>query len=135
MARILIVEDEMLIGMALEAALKAEGYETRHVTDGQKALAALEEFHPDVILTDYMMPRMDGEALIQAVRSKPDARETPIILMSAIPEETFVAKETDYDLFLQKAFRYTVLLEMLERVLDNGDPMPDTEDGGEPKRG
>lgn len=124
MTRILIVEDEVLIGMALDLALKAEGYETRHVTDGQKALAALGEFHPDVVVTDYMMPRMDGAALIEAIRNMPEAKGMHIILMSAIPEETINTKKLGYDAFLQKAFRYAVLREMLERVLKKGAAPP-----------
>jgi len=63
--------------------LLSEHYEVHGVADGQAALDAARELHPDLIVSDVMMPRLDGFGLIRAVRADPQLRAIPIILLSA----------------------------------------------------
>ena len=65
------------------ARLLGQHYSVVTVADGDAALAAIRAQQPDLVLTDVMMPKMDGFALLQAVRHDPQVRATPVILLSA----------------------------------------------------
>ncbi len=117
MARVLIVEDEFLIAMSLAAALEAEEHEVRQARDGRSALGILPEFKPEVVVTDYMMPRMDGAALIRQIRNMPELDGVRIVMMTAIPEETLAPQHLAYDAYLAKPFREADLVALIDRVL------------------
>lgn len=82
-ARILVVDDEEDKRMLLAYALETEGYEVRTADDGEAGLRAVEEHQPDLIITDVMMPRMDGYEMIRRVRSNPQTKFIPVIIQSA----------------------------------------------------
>ena len=78
--RILIVDDEPVIAESLDEMLRGWGYETAIAADGAAGLAAVEEFHPSVVVSDVYMPRLDGFALLREVRElHPD---TAVILLT-----------------------------------------------------
>ena len=79
--RILVVDDEANAREALAELLSDEGYETAMASDGLKALAALQSFDPDVVLTDLKMPGLDGIGLLE--RGRPVAPHTSFIVMTA----------------------------------------------------
>ncbi len=117
MARILIAEDEFLIAMSLAAALEAEDHNVRQAKDGRQAVEVLREFTPDVVVTDYMMPRMDGAELIRTIRGTPGMDGVRVVLMSAVPETTLAPQRLGYDAFLSKPFRETDLVTLIGRIL------------------
>lgn len=82
MKTILIVDDEYLIAEILGYALEDEGFQVRKASNGIKALAALKDAPVQLIITDYMMPLLNGEELARALRKDPAWRMLPIILMS-----------------------------------------------------
>ena len=81
-ARILLADDNADMRQYLRRLL-AESYEVQTVSDGEEALAAVRINPPDLILTDVMMPRLDGLGLLQALRSDPLTRSIPVIILSA----------------------------------------------------
>ena len=83
-SRILVVDDEKNIVDIIKYNLKKEGYEVMTAGDGEEALILNEEFKPDIILLDIMMPKLDGYAVCRKVREKYD---TPIIMLTARAEE------------------------------------------------
>ena len=83
-SRILVVDDEKNIVDIIKYKLKKEGYEVMTAGDGEEALRLNEEFKPDIILLDIMMPKLDGYAVCRKVREKYD---TPIIMLTARAEE------------------------------------------------
>ena len=83
MSRILIVDDEPNIVLALELLMKKEGYEVRAVADGERAVQAAKEFRPDLILLDIMMPKMDGYEVCQSIRSDAQLKDVSIIMLTA----------------------------------------------------
>ncbi len=84
MARsILVVDDEPAIAALVAEALADEGYDVRHAPDGLAALAEVDRAPPDLILSDVMMPRLDGEALARRLREH--GHRLPVVLMSAVP--------------------------------------------------
>ena len=80
---VLVVDDEPDKRLLLAFALKSEGYEVYTADDGAEGLAAVEEHQPDLIVTDVMMPRMDGYEMIRRVRGNPRTRFIPVIIQSA----------------------------------------------------
>jgi CheY-like chemotaxis protein len=86
---ILIVEDIPHILELLEVTLKFKGYDVVTARNGDEALEYIASEQPALILTDILMPKLDGYALAQRVRSNPDTRHIPIIFVSA----TFITEE------------------------------------------
>src|SRR5690606_40759610 len=82
---VLVVEDEPGILSAMKLLLELEGYRVLCASNGEEALAVLTIETCDLIVTDYMMPRMTGGQLIKKLRSDPEQRNIPIILVSAVP--------------------------------------------------
>jgi two-component system, OmpR family, response regulator VicR len=84
MKKILVVDDEKPIADILQFNLKKEGYEVVCAYDGNEALRKVEEFHPDLILLDIMLPQRDGMEVCREVRKK---YEIPIIMLTAKDSE------------------------------------------------
>ena len=84
---ILVVDDEPDKLEMLAVALRTEGYGVHTARDGEEGLAAVEAHQPDLIVTDVMMPRMDGYEMARRVRSNPQTRFIPIIIQSAARHE------------------------------------------------
>jgi len=82
MNTILIVDDEYLIADILGFALEDEGYLVEKASNGSKALEALKEKRVQLVITDYMMPLLNGEELVRAMREDPALSDLPVILMS-----------------------------------------------------
>lgn len=85
--RILLVEDSSTMRRMLSMKLQDEGYEVSTANDGQEGLAkAAEEPHPELILTDFEMPEMDGAGLCRAVKADKTLRAIPILLLTTLAE-------------------------------------------------
>jgi DNA-binding NtrC family response regulator len=80
-AKILVVDDEAAARTALADLLKAEGYSVETAGDGFKALGRISTFEPDLVLTDFNMPGMDGVELM--TKLKEQNAELPVVLMTA----------------------------------------------------
>src|SRR5205823_5621991 len=70
----------------LAATVRREGYRVIEAMDGETALAVAREWHPDVITLDVLMPRMDGWAVLTAIKSDPELAETPIIIVTVLED-------------------------------------------------
>lgn len=91
-AKILIADDEPNIVISLEYLMKREGYDVIVARDGVQALAAVIRERPDLVLLDVMMPLMSGFDVCQQVRSTPEVKDTPIVMLTAKGRDTDVAK-------------------------------------------
>ena len=83
MAKLLIVDDEVDILASYEIILRLEGFEVDTAPHGAAALAKIAEAKPDLVITDWMMPVMDGVELICRLKDKPCTRALPVLLLSA----------------------------------------------------
>lgn len=81
--RVLVVDDDPDKRELLKVTLALEGYEVRTATNGREALAAIASFQPDLIISDVMMPEVNGFELARQIRENPQTRYIPIILQSA----------------------------------------------------
>lgn len=115
MKRILIVDDEPDILEALEAILEMEGFVVDTATTGQHALERISAVAPDVVLTDVMMPVMNGIELLQRLKAHPEYQAIPVIVTSAgsIGAEALRGSEA----FLKKPVDLDVLMRTIERAL------------------
>ncbi len=86
--RVLIVEDESALVTLLRYNLEREGFEVGEATDGEEALVSVAEHKPDLILLDWMLPKMSGIEVCRQLRRKAETRATPIIILTAKGEET-----------------------------------------------
>ena len=83
MKRILIIEDDLLVRSIYRRKFEISGYKVETAEEGTAALALLPEFRPDVIQVDIMLPGMDGVEVIRQIRSWPDFKLTPILVLSS----------------------------------------------------
>lgn len=116
-AHILVVDDEAGPRSTICSLLKLEGYTVTTASNGREGLAQVEAQSPDLVITDYAMPHMDGLDMIQYIRSHPVRYgERLILLMSTyLPPETSMADLGDS--FIAKPITMPRLLEIVELLL------------------
>lgn len=81
--RVVVAEDDAEIRMLVTTLLQTRGYEVHEATNGNQALEVIYRIHPHAIILDRMMPQMDGDTVLQAVRNDPTLGATPIIMLTA----------------------------------------------------
>jgi two-component system response regulator AtoC len=119
--RVLVVDDEQSLRKVLSATLQREGYEVEVASDGEEALAALERDGADVVVTDLVMPRMDGLTLLRkVVKSHPDV---PVIVVTAhgkIDSAVTAMKAGAFD-FVTKPFEHADLKAIIAKAARQSD--------------
>lgn len=118
--KVLVIDDSNTIRSTSETFLKELNYEVSTAENGIDALIKIQGFKPDIIFTDIMMPEMDGYATIALLRSNPDTRATPIVVLSSKSGVFDVARArligcNDY---LVKPFSKGKLQEMISLYVD-----------------
>jgi CheY-like chemotaxis protein len=113
---VLVVDDEPDVRTSLSLILRMEGYRVIAAAQGQVALELIEEEVPDIVLTDFMMPWMNGRELIREIRRRDATRHVPAIIMSGVtPGEPEL-----WDAYLRKPMEIAGLLNTIERLLRAG---------------
>jgi len=114
---VLLVEDDASVRSTLAAILHDEGCDIIIAPNGFDALVSLDHHDPDVVVLDWMMPVVDGQNFLQALRTEYDKR-TPVLVISAgrVKEETAIAAGADA--YLQKPFDIDDLLRVMHGLLD-----------------
>lgn len=123
MPRILLADDSVTMQKVVELVLTGEGYEVRSVPNGEDALAAMEEFHPDIILADTDMPVLNGYQVSKRVKDSPYFRDIPVILLASAfePLDEALAAEAGADGTLIKPFESEDLLGKITSLLSAGE--------------
>jgi CheY-like chemotaxis protein len=120
---ILIVDDEFGLAEMLREMLREAGFDVTLAINGRLALEILKEGKVDLVLTDMMMPVMDGAELAAAMRGDDKHRDTPIIMMTSLPTVRPQPRGL-FDAVLRKPFTPDLLLETLASCLPNGGEAP-----------
>ena len=113
MVRVLVVEDEMPILMGMKDNLEMEGYEVATATDGEKALALIKRFKPDLIVLDIMLPKIDGFEICRRVREEKSQAGIIIVSVKKSASDKVYGLELGADDYIAKPFS---LIEFLARV-------------------
>jgi len=117
MQTVLVVDDEFGIGEVLEAILTDEGYRVVTAINGNHALERLAGNRVDLILSDLMMPVMDGAVLFKALQADKRYARIPFVLMCSLPESNIQSRIKGYTAFLHKPFKVDDVLEVVQQVL------------------
>ena len=116
---IMVAEDELAVCELLRYNLEREGYQVSIANDGDEALLLLEESAPDLLLLDWMLPKTAGIEVCRRVRSRPETKNLPIIMLTARAEETDRIRglDTGADDYVTKPFSTTELMARIRAVL------------------
>ncbi len=122
--RILIIEDEEALTLLLRYNLEAAGYEVEAVPRGDEADLCLKEGAPDLVILDWMLPGLSGIELCRRLRSRPDTRQLPIIMLTARGEESERVRglSTGADDYIVKPFSIPELLARVAALLRRASP-------------
>ncbi len=117
--RILIVEDEEALAQLLQYNLDREGYKTIRAADGEEAMLLADEESPDLVILDWMLPKLSGIEVCRRLRANRKTRNTPIIILTARAEETDRIRglDTGADDYLVKPISMTELAARVRAVL------------------
>ncbi len=113
--RILVMDDDDDTLAILRMVLKKEGYKVDLATDGMEGLKLLRERHHDLVISDVMMPKLDGYRFVETVRQDPSIRATPVILITAKKEteDKVAGLEKGADDYITKPYN---LVELRARI-------------------
>lgn len=91
-AKILIVEDDRYISKMYQLKLSLDGFDVQVADNGRIGIEKVKEFRPDIILTDILMPEVDGFEVIKQVKADEELKEIPILIMSNLGQEDNIQK-------------------------------------------
>lgn len=116
MTKVLYVEDEALLAISMETVLLDAGYIVALAHDGEEGVAQAVSFLPEVIVTDYMMPRMDGPSMLKELENR--GLKVPVVLTTAVPEQDITDDvRSQFDVYLPKPFSERDLLAAVNGLL------------------
>ena len=119
MKKILIVEDQEDIREVIRITLELENFELHEAADGVEGLRLAGNLRPDLVLSDVMMPGMDGLQLCQRIKGDPGLKRTKVVLLSARgqPEDRRAGASAGADAYLAKPYGPLELLATVKRVI------------------
>jgi DNA-binding NarL/FixJ family response regulator len=117
---ILFVDDDPGIRLSVSDYLEMSGYMVVTAKNGQEALGMVEEYQPHLLVTDIVMPKMDGYELVRQVRQRPEFRLLPVIFLTARTntEERIRGYQLGCDFYLAKPFDIKELAAMIRNLLE-----------------
>jgi two-component system, sensor histidine kinase and response regulator len=120
-ADILVAEDSLTQAARIEHLLRDQGYDVRTADSGKKALQAAREKAPTIVISDIVMPEMDGYTLCKHIKADEELREIPVVLLTSLTaaEEVLKALECGADSFIRKPYEPDYLLSRTEHILAN----------------
>ena len=121
---ILIVEDEPPLVEVIRYNLEKEGFRASVAADGEEAMILVDEDKPDMVILDWMLPRLSGIEVLRQIRKKGDARNLPIIMLTARSEEgdRIQGLDSGADDFIAKPFSPKELIARVRAILRRSRP-------------
>ena len=118
---ILIVEDSLTQAEQLKYLLEENGYLVMTAANGKQALASVQKRKPKAIISDIMMPEMDGYTLCRTIKSDPATKDIPVILLTSFSSPSGVIKvlDSNADNFIRKPYAEKYLLSRVHYILTN----------------
>lgn len=117
--KIVVIDDDKVTRKLLSEILSRNGYEVHVASDGQEGLALVKWEQPDLVLTDLLIPLVDGIGVCQQIKDEPELNRTKVIVMSALKNPVMVreARAAGADDFLDKPIKTEAMLELLRKLL------------------
>jgi DNA-binding response OmpR family regulator len=118
--KILVAEDSSTVRRLVAARLTADGYDVVEAVDGEQALSLARSEHPDLIVLDKVMPKLDGFEVVRALRGDPATQAVPIVMLTERTSEDDVLGGLDLGVeeYMSKPFSPRELALRVRRVLD-----------------
>jgi|YelNatPaOPRAMG01_1025707.scaffolds.fasta_scaffold00016_30 two-component system alkaline phosphatase synthesis response regulator PhoP len=119
MAKILVVDDDRFMRLAVEKYLRSFGYDVILAENGLEALELVQEHNPDLILLDLMMPGLSGEAFLQKLRLELGKEDVPVVVLSALAQRDKVVEVMRFGAvdYVTKPFNPSSLILKLRKIL------------------
>ena len=120
---LLVVEDIPDILRLLDATLKFKGYRVVTARNGQEALEVIQRERPAIIITDILMPKMDGFSLVHRLRINPETRDIPVVFLTATyvaPEDKALALTIGVSRFIEKPVNFEQFLPAIAEIMAKG---------------
>jgi two-component system phosphate regulon response regulator PhoB len=116
---VLVIEDEEALVTLLDYNLAKEGFRVDHAFDGEEGLLKIEEARPDLVILDWMLPKVSGVEICRRLRARPETRRTPILMLTARGEESDRVRGLDVgaDDYLVKPFAMKELTARIRALL------------------
>ncbi|MBU0551057.1 response regulator [Myxococcota bacterium] len=117
--KILLIEDEKHVQTMVSRFLIKNGYEVEIAVDGLRALRSIDERHPDLIISDVLMPNVDGLSLLKALRGHPETRNIPVIFLTAKSDPLSMIEgiNAGAKFYITKPFKIEDVLVKIQKVL------------------
>ncbi len=118
--RVLLVEDDETLRTLYKEAFRHHNFEVIEAEDGQVGVDYALQHQPDVIILDLMLPRQGGLGALRVLRSQPGTKNTPIIILTALPNPEYLemAKDKVQGYFLKTKVQPKELVEKVRELLD-----------------
>jgi two-component system, OmpR family, response regulator len=115
---ILIMDDDLALQTVLEIALREAGYQVILANDGQEGIEKLKTINPNLVISDIMMPQMDGVETFQRIKEQLQDNGIPIFIMTALNRKPWFADlEAEGAVIIQKPFEIDQLLRLVHDML------------------
>jgi two-component system phosphate regulon response regulator PhoB len=121
---VLVVEDEDALATLLDYNLAKEGFRVERAADGEEALLKVEEETPDLVILDWMLPKVTGVEVCRQLRMRPSTKRTPVLMLTARSEEADKVRglDTGADDYVVKPFAMTELTARIRALLRRARP-------------
>jgi len=121
---LMVVEDEEALATLLDYNLQKEGFRVEHAADGEEGLLKVAEEIPDLIILDWMLPKVSGVEVCRQLRARPGTRRTPILMLTARGEDSDKVRglDTGADDYVVKPFAMSELTARIRALLRRARP-------------
>ncbi len=118
--KILIIEDNLTFLKMLKMRLDSKGYQTQTANDGLTGLDAVRKFSPDLVITDIMLPGLDGHKISRMIKFDKNFKHIPVIVLTSrdLDEDEELAKRCGADAFIVKTTRAEIVMDVIEKLLE-----------------
>jgi len=119
---ILLVDDEFALTDTLKEFLEDEGYSAECAGNGKEALESMAKHPPDLVVSDMMMPIMDGYSMLHAIRATPALKAIPVVLTSSVSRQVVLSRDAllEFAGFLRKPFKLDEFLGLVVKLIGPG---------------
>lgn len=120
---VLVVDDQPHIVRLIQVNLESEGFTVHSAADGEEGLHKVRELHPDLVILDVIMPRLDGFEVLRQIKTDPKLEEIPVVMLTVKTHNADIVQglRGGAELYLPKPFHPKELVSLVKRVLEEGD--------------